>query len=130
LATATEDVLHVHGGHASSEVTDQLHPLLLPGMVREPRLHPTEVLAGAQLHGGEGNTGSLPDSHHHRSFEVLHHDDLLEASHLCLIAGSRQLLLQCWQQDDMKVTSCKHQPRHKTEEILTHDAGLGIGSHC
>jgi hypothetical protein len=51
LATTVEDVLHVHSGrdgsHGGGEVTDQIHPLLLTIVVREPRLLPVEVLAGA-----------------------------------------------------------------------------------
>ena len=50
LATAAEDILHVHeahdGGHDSGKATNQFRPLCLPVMVQEPRCHLTEVLAG------------------------------------------------------------------------------------
>ena len=41
LATIVEDLLHIHGGnnivYSSSEVTNLSRPLLLPGVLREPR---------------------------------------------------------------------------------------------
>ena len=53
LATATEDVLHVYGGHdggpSSSKAANQLHPLCLPSMIGEPERHLMEVLVGAKL---------------------------------------------------------------------------------
>jgi hypothetical protein len=53
-----------------------------------------EVLAGAELWGGEGDIGSLLDSGHHCAFAVLHQENLPEASLLYLVVGGRQLLLQ------------------------------------
>jgi hypothetical protein len=44
----------------------------LPSVGRKPRLHPTEVLAGEELHGGKGDADSLPDSCHHSPLAVLH----------------------------------------------------------
>jgi hypothetical protein len=67
----------------------------LPVMVREPGLHPAEVLAATELHGSEGNTGTLLDSCHHSLLMVLHQENLPEASFLHLMAGYCQLLLQC-----------------------------------
>ena len=64
MAITTEDVLHIHGGHNDSEVTDELHPLRLPGLVRELELHPVEVLADAQLHGSKVDVGFLLDPCH------------------------------------------------------------------
>ena len=75
-------------------------------MAWEPRLYPVEVLVGAELHGNEGDAGSLPDSHHHRPLMVLHQEKLLEAGFLHLMEGGHQLLLQHWQQNDKKVRSC------------------------
>jgi hypothetical protein len=76
MATATEDVLHIHGGHDGSQcggkVTNQLGPLRLPSVAWEPRLHLAEVLASAELHSGEGDADSLPDSCHHSPLAVLH----------------------------------------------------------
>jgi hypothetical protein len=100
LATTTKDVLHIHGGHndgggGGSEVTNQLSLPHLPVMVREPGLHPAEVLAATELHGSEGNTGTLLDSCHHSLLMVLHQENLPEASFLHLMAGYCQLLLQC-----------------------------------
>ena len=73
MATTAEDVLHIHNSHGGfcggDEVTDQLGPLRLPGVAREPGLHSVEVLASAELHG---NAVSLPNSHHHSPLEVLH----------------------------------------------------------
>ena len=77
-------------------------------MVWEPRLHLAEVLVGAQLHGSDGEASSLPDPRHHCVLVVLHQKNLLEAAFLCLMAGGRQLLLQRWQQDDMRVRSYEH----------------------
>ena len=100
LASIVEDILHIHGGNndirSSSKVINQRRPLLLPDMLWEPRNHPSEVHPGPQLHGSKSNTISLPDPYHHHSHMVFHHDDLSEASHLCLMAGGHQLLLQCW----------------------------------
>jgi hypothetical protein len=93
LDTTIEDVLHIHGGRGGDEVTDQLDPLCLPSVAREPRVHPMEVLAGVELHGGEGNAGSLPASCHHIPLMVLHQEKLLEASFLRLMERGRQLLL-------------------------------------
>jgi hypothetical protein len=65
-------------------------------MIQKLGLHPAEVLACAHLRGGEGDTGSLSDPRHHRPLMVLHQENLSEASFLHLLAGSHQLLLQCW----------------------------------
>ena len=103
-----EDVLHTHGGHddgGDSEVNHQLSSLYLLDVAREPRLHPTKVLVGVELHGGVGDASSLLDSHHHSPLLVLHQEILLEAGFLHLMARGRQLLLQCWQQDDEKIRS-------------------------
>jgi hypothetical protein len=72
-------------------------------MIQEPRHHLTEVLAGAELYGGEGDVGFLPDSSHHHAFMVLHQENLTKASLLHLVARGCQLLLQCWQQEDKKI---------------------------
>ena len=72
-------------------------------MVWEPGLHLEEVLEGAQLHGGEGDAISLPNSDHHRMLVVHHQESLSEVGLLRLMVGGHQLLLQCWQQDDKKV---------------------------
>jgi hypothetical protein len=106
LATTTEDVIHIHGGHdGGGKVTDQLSPLRLPGVVREPGLHLVKVLASAELHGGEDDVCSLLDSCHHSLLMVLHLENLLEAGFLHLMARGHQLLLR-WQQEDKKVRSC------------------------
>ena len=55
--------------------------------------HSVEVLAGAQLCDGEGDTGSLSDPHHHYPLAVLHQKNLLEADLLCLLVGGCELLL-------------------------------------
>jgi len=55
-------------------------------VVREPRLHPVDVLASAQLHGSEGDTSSLLDPCHHRTLTVLHRKSLVEAGFLGLMA--------------------------------------------
>ena len=93
-----EDDLHIHGihdgGHSGSEATNQLHLLCLPDMVQEPRCHLAEDLAGVELHGSEGDAGTLPDSNHHRTFMVLHQKNLSEVGLFRLMAGGRQLLLQ------------------------------------
>jgi hypothetical protein len=105
LAIVVEDVLHIHGGQGNSEVTDELGPLCLPGIAREPGLHPAKVLAGAEQHGGEGDVGSLPDSYHHSPLMVLHQEKLPEVGFFCLVPRGHQLLLQRWQQDDEKIKS-------------------------
>ena len=67
MSTTVEDVLHIHGGHdggGDGEVTDQLGPLHLPRVAQEPRLHPVEVLADAQLHGSKVDVGFLLDPCH------------------------------------------------------------------
>jgi hypothetical protein len=64
-------------------------------VLREPRRHPTEVHPVPQLHGGKGNAGPLPDSHHHRPLAVLRYNKPLDASCLLFMARSHQLLLQC-----------------------------------
>ena len=68
--------------------------------------NPTEILASAELHGSEGDAGSLPDSCHHSSLVVLHQEKLPEAGFLHLVVRGRQLLLQRWQQDYEKIRSC------------------------
>jgi hypothetical protein len=44
-----------------------------------------EVLVGAELHGSEGDTGSLLNSGHHDTLAVLHQEKLLEAGFLNLV---------------------------------------------
>jgi hypothetical protein len=78
-------------------------------MIRKPGRHLTEVLAGAKLQGSESDVGPLSDFNHHRAFAVLHQKNLLEAGRLHQMAGSRQLLLQCWQQEGGKVKDKKQQ---------------------
>ena len=50
---AVEDLLRIHSGengaHSSGEVIDLHRPLLVPGVLREPRRHPTEVHPDPQL---------------------------------------------------------------------------------
>jgi hypothetical protein len=86
-----EDVLHVYSGHDSghsgSKVTDQPYLLRLHGMIQKPRRHLMEVLSDAELHHGEGNTDSLPDSGHHRVLVVLHQEDLPEVGFRRLMVG-------------------------------------------
>jgi hypothetical protein len=69
LATAAKDVLHIHGshdgGHSGGEVADQLRPLRLPDVVREPGLHQAKVLASAQKMCN--HQGAL-------LFKILHHE--------------------------------------------------------
>ena len=105
MATTTEDVLHFHGCRGSGEVTDQLGLLSLPDVAQEPGLHSMEVLAGAELHGGEGDASSLLNSHHHSPLTVPHQEKLPEAGFLRLVARGYQLLLQRWQQDNEKIRS-------------------------
>lgn len=88
-----KDVLHIHGGHdgscGSSKIADQLRPFCLPGVIREPGRHLTEVLAGA-----ERQHSPLLDFGHHHVLMILHQEDLPEAGLLRLMARDRQLLLQ------------------------------------
>ena len=53
LATAAEDVLHVHSGHngdsSGGKATGHLCSLRLAGMVWEPRRHTTKILADVEL---------------------------------------------------------------------------------
>jgi hypothetical protein len=76
MATTAEDVLHIHSGHDGSQgggkVTNQLGLLCLPSVAWEPRLHLAKVLASAELHSGEGDADSLPNSYHHSPLTVLH----------------------------------------------------------
>jgi hypothetical protein len=66
LTIAMKDVLHIHRGHDDSynsgKITDQLRPFCLPGVIREPGCHLTEVLASAERQRDEGHAGPLLDS--------------------------------------------------------------------
>jgi hypothetical protein len=53
-----------------------------------------KLLAGVELQGGEGNTGSLPNSGPHHTFVVFHQENLPEVSLLHLVVGGHELLLQ------------------------------------
>jgi hypothetical protein len=131
LATATKDVLHIHGDQNGNcdgcEVADQFRSLRLPSVNREPRLHLTKVLAGAELRGSKGNVGSLPDSLHHSPLAVLHQEYLPEACFLSLMVGGRHSSSAC-NKKTRRSEAANDRQDDKMKRILTHDAGLGDDS--